>query len=312
MIVCGIDISKASFDVFLVGKSQAFSNDEQGFRQLLAFASNAELFVMEASGNYHLSLAEWLYAQGRQVSVVNPAQSSHYAKAIGLRNKTDKVDARMLAGFAQRVEVPRFEPMSLSDKELRGLMRHRETLVTQVCACRQQLADSGLGEFEKALLQEQIRFLRAQLNQCKSKARELLQDPELKRRFDLVCSIYGIGETTAFSVLGECRPEAFAGAKQIAAFAGVCPREFASGTSVRSKPRLSKMGNARLRKCLYMPCLVAIRGKSAFTDFYNRLVKAGKTPMAAIGALMHKYIRVIYGVLKSGKPFDPQMLLTNA
>lgn len=312
MIVCGIDVSKATLDVFFAGKSVRFPNDEGGFRSLARIAGGAGLFVMEASGSYHLALAEWLHERGSAVSVVNPAQSAHYARALGLRTKTDKVDARMLASFAERVEVPRFRPLAPAEKELRGLVRHREAIVDQACASRARLRDPGAGAFERAMLEEQLRFFRSQLSACKDRSRALLEDPELRRRAGLVRTIHGMGETSALKVLAECRPEEFASARQIAAYAGICPKEFESGTSVKRAPRLSKAGNARLRRALYMPALAASRGKGPLGEFYRRLVAKGKAPMSAIGALMHKLIRLVYGVLKSGRPYDPDLALTNA
>lgn len=312
VIVCGIDVSKATLDVFFAGRGLVVPNDERGFRRLLGIAGGAELFVMEASGNYHLALAEWLCERGRAVSVVNPAQGSHYARALGLRTKNDKVDARMLASFAERVEVPRFEPRSPAEKELRGLVRHREGLVRTAGACRTRLKDPGLGAFERAMLEEQVAFLKGQLETCRRRLREMLEDPELARRFELVRSIPGLGETSALTILAECRPEAFGSAKRLAAYAGTCPREFTSGTSVKGRPRLSKAGNPGLRRCLYMPALVATRGEGPLAAFYDRLLARGKAPKAALGAVMHKLLRLVFGVLRSGTPFDPQKALTTA
>jgi transposase len=310
VIVCGIDISKAWIDAHFSNKDRRFSNDERGWKALLGFAGGVGLFVMEASGSYHLGLAEWLCAKGRQVSVVNPAQSSHFSRALGLRSKTDKVDARLLALYASKVEVSRFQPASQVQKELRALTRHRETLIAQVSACRIRLQGPELGEFEKELLLEQQSFLKAQVRACKERLRALRKDPELKGRFGLLQTIPGVGETLALTVLSECRPEDFAGAKQLAAYAGLCPREFTSGSSIRSKPRLSKKGNARLRRALYMPALTATRKTGILNTFYTRLLEKGKSPMAAIGAIMHKLIRIIYGVLKSNQPFNAEKALT--
>ena len=312
VIVCGIDISKSWIDVHFSSKDARFDNDERGWKDLLRFAGGACLFVMEASGSHHLGLAEWLHQRGREVSVINPARSAHFARALGLRNKTDRVDARLLALYASKIEVPRFKPASPAQKELRALTRHRESLVAQAASCKIRLQESELTQFERELLTSQQAFLKGQVSACKERLRVLQRSPELSGRVELLRTIPGLGETSALAVLSECRPEEFEGAGQLAAYAGLCPKERTSGSSIRSRPRLSKSGNARLRKALYMPALAAIRAKGPLAGHYQRLLERGKSRMAAIGAVMHKILRIVYGVLKSCQPFNPALALTQS
>ena len=122
----------------------------------------------------------------------------------------------------------------------------------------------------------------------------------------LLESIPGVGAATAQVILAELpEPARFASAQQAAAYAGLAPREYGSGTSVRKRTRLSKAGNARLRKALYLPTLTAIRFNPLLRGFFERLVAAGKARMAAVGACMRKLLMIAYGVLKSRTPFDP-------
>ncbi|MDP7619948.1 MAG: transposase, partial [Dehalococcoidia bacterium] len=133
------------------------------------------------------------------------------------------------------------------------------------------------------------------------------QHPELKRQRELLETIPAIGEITATLLLAELPDiERFASARQVAAFAGVTPKHRHSGSSVRGRTQMSKMGQARIRCALYMPAIVARRCNPVTKAFSDRLAARGKCPMVIIGALMRKLLHIVYGVLKSGKPFDPQ------
>ncbi|HEY0101164.1 MAG TPA: transposase [Pyrinomonadaceae bacterium] len=132
--------------------------------------------------------------------------------------------------------------------------------------------------------------------------------PGLRGQRDLLLSIPGIGETTAPKLLAEIMDVTlYASAKQLAAFAGLAPRLHESGSSVKRKARLSKTGAPRLRKALYFPAIAAIKYNPYIKDLSERLRARGKCPMQVIGAARRKLIHLAYGVLKSGRPFDPQM-----
>lgn len=304
--VCGIDVSKSSLEVFWSGKTSSFTNSLQGFRELLVWTTGAELYVMEATGSYHLALAEYLYHQNIEVAVVNPAQSSHYARALGLRHKTDRSDCEVLAVYAQRTPVPRFTPLSPEHKELRNLMRRREDLIRRKVQLDNQLQDPGIDQriiqsikAEQAFLKESLKTIMLQVKQL------LKQEPLLQRQQQWLKSIPGVGETLTLTLLAEIDWCRFQSGAQLAAYVGVCPREKSSGTSLHAKPRMSKQGHAALRKALYMPALAAIRTCSLFKNFSLRLLGKGKTKMQAIGAVMHKLLRIAFGVIKNQTPFDP-------
>lgn len=305
MIVCGIDVSKQWLDAHFAGTDKRLPNDVSGFKAIARLAKGAELFVMEASGSYHQDLADWLCESGRKVCVANPARTASFARALGLRNKTDRVDARALALFGARFELPLYEPPSPQERELRTLSRHREDLVREVAACRVRLQETAAHDLALEHRRELLKLLLAQLKACKARLRALLGQPGLKERYELLLSVPGVGEGLAATILAECSPEAFSGAKQLAAYAGVCPREMVSGSSVRGRTRLCKRGNPRLRRALYMPAMAAIRLAGAFQDLYERLLAKGKSRMAALAAVMHKLLRVAYGVLKHRQPYAP-------
>ena len=149
----------------------------------------------------------------------------------------------------------------------------------------------------------QIKALEAQIE-------ELIDNhPDLKRQRELLVSIKGISDTTAAKFLAEVPDiRQFDTAAQLAAYAGVTPRQKRSGTSVRGKGHLSKMGNSRLRTAFYMPAISAMKWNPIIIPLVQRLQKRGKLPKVIIGAVMRKLIHLAFGVLKSGKPFDPNYL----
>lgn len=160
-------------------------------------------------------------------------------------------------------------------------------------------------------IEDHLAFLKEQVKTVKKRLlRHIQSHDKLKEQHSLLTTIVGIGDDTAARVLAEIGSiEHFDSARQLAAFAGLTPQEHESGTSVKGKTRLCKIGNRRLRKSLYFPALVLLQRCPQAQTFRERLLVAGKCKMQVVGALMHKLIRVIYGVLKSGKPFDPDKLL---
>ena len=136
------------------------------------------------------------------------------------------------------------------------------------------------------------------------------QNPDLKQQQELLDSIPGIGPLTAAKLLSEIRNVSeFESARQLAAYAGLTPRNFRSGTSIQRKTVLSKMGNANLRKILYMPAISAKRWNPIIHSFCERLALSGLTPMEIVGAAMRKLLHLVFGILKSGRPFDPNYLV---
>jgi transposase len=156
-------------------------------------------------------------------------------------------------------------------------------------------------------LEDHLAFLAQQIDQLRQQIdAHIARHPDLKRQRDLLVSIKGIGRRTAALLLAELGDiSVFENARAVAAQAGLTPRQFSSGSSVRKRTRLSKVGSARLRKALYFPAIVAKRHNPIVRAFCARLLAAGKSPMAVVGAAMRKLIHIVYGVLKTGKPFDP-------
>ena len=316
--VLGIDIAKDTFDAALIvdGKiwNEHFENNPGGFKRLSHWVrkhtTDSLHACMEATGQYGDGLAEYLYQLDWQVSVVNPARIKAYASSKMRRNKTDKADAQLIAEYCLRENPSLWSPPPASFKDLQALVRRLENLQTNYQQKNNRLMSGGTNRVVLEDIKDHIHYLEEKIEQIKQAIQDHIEAfPELKQRQELLASIPGIGQLTAAKILGEVRDVCeFDSARQLAAYAGVTPRNFLSGTSVHKKSRISKMGNSQLRKALYMPAIVAQKHNPIIRIFCQRLLKSGLRPMEVIGAVMHKLLHLIYGILKSGKPFDPDFL----
>ena len=189
-------------------------------------------------------------------------------------------------------------------------MRRLEDLQANYQQENNRLKSGGTNLVVLEDIKDHLHYLESKIAQIKHAIQEHIEIyPELKQRQKLLESIPGLGQLTAAKILGEIRDVCeFDSARQLAAYVGVTPRNVLSGTSVHKKSRLSKMGNSQLRKALYMPAIVAQTYNPIIRTFCQRLLKSGLRPMEVIGAAMHKLLHLIYGILKSGKPFDPDFL----
>jgi transposase len=316
----GIDVAKDTLDVVVrrAGHNcpaKTFANDDQGIAALLKWLTKgqqAPLWAcLEATGQYGELVAEALTDQHHWVSVINPLRIKRYAGAAGVRNQTDPVDAGLIAQFCEHFRPRLWVPPSAAHKLLRGLSRRLADLQAMLQMERNRLAASKqLPQPLKDSLQAVIALLQSQIRAIKAEMLATLnREPELKRQKKLLMSIPGIGELTAvrfLAELGDLRD--FTSAKQLSAFLGLTPESKSSGTSVQTKPRLSKKGNAAVRQFLYMPAVVAKQFNPLIHAFCDRLAARQKCNLAIIGAAMHKLACLMFGVIHSGLPFDPNYL----
>ena len=315
----GIDVSKDTLDVLLPREGQSaeaaqFANTRQGFTRLGHFLKKRQVqplhACLEATGYYGDELAQFLYEADYRVSVVNPARIKAYADGRLSRNKTDAGDAALIADFCRTQQPDAWAPPLPEQRELQALVRHWEALTDMR---QQEVNRRQAGIPSPTVLQTldaHIAFLDQQLTQLLRQIHDHVDHhPHLRQQRDLLTSIPGIGDLTAFKLLAEIRDlNVFDSASQLAACAGLTPRQRTSGTSVRGKTRLSKRGSARLRSALYFPALVAQRHNPILRVFAQRLLAAGKPKMAVVVAVMRKLLHLVYGILKSGIPFDPNFL----
>jgi len=313
----GLDVAKLKFNACLIrhgGKlrHRVFANDEAGFAQLSEWLAKNDAgqvhACLEATGAYSDSLATYLRDAGHKVSVVNPAAIKAYAQSVLSRTKTDRVDAALIAGFCAERRPPEWCPPAPEARELQALVRRLEALTGMRVAEENRLAAGGTVAAVRASVEEVIAHLAEQIKRTEKLIRGHIDNhPGLKRQSELLDSIPGIGEATAAALLAEVPDmKLYRSARQVAAFAGLVPRERQSGSSVRGRVRLSKIGNARLRKALYFPAVTALRCSPFFQKWAEGLRQRGKSKMAVIGAAMRKLVHLAYGVLKTGRPFDPE------
>lgn len=316
--VLGIDVSKDKVDVALfLSESQrmsaTFDNDKQGFKQLqrwLLDQGQAHVHAcLEATGRYGEAIAEYLYGQGHQVSVVNPSRIHAYGRSKMRRSKTDKTDALLIADFCATQKPPLWAPVSEHQQELQELTRQLDDLKGSRQRVSNRLGSGIRSQTVKKLLQEQLDLLDEQIRQLQKTIDNHIQaDEQAHHSFALLISIPGIGALTAAKFLAEVPDiRLFASADQLAAYAGLVPRHHLSGSSVRGRATLAKTGNTHLRTAFYMPALSAERFNPLIADLAHRLRRATipKSKMTIVAAIMHKLLVLAYGVLKSQRPFDP-------
>ena len=312
--ILGIDIGKSEFHACLLVEertwSKSFPNGTAGFKQLSAWLRNRKVekvhACLEATGGFEEALAIELFEGAHIVSVVNPSRIQAFAKSELLRTKTDRVDAALIARFCRAHQPDPWTPPAPEIRALQALVRRHSSLQEMLQTENNRLGAARVDPAVERSLQEHIAYLEAEVKTVADKIRKLIdQHPPLRRQRDLLASIPGIADLTASRILGEIpNISEYRSAKELAAFAGLSPREHQSGT-LRGRTRIAKVGNARLRKALYFPALSAIQHNLVITTFYARLLAAGKPKIVAVAAVMRKMLVLAYGVLKSNQPFDP-------
>lgn len=310
----GIDVSKRTLDVVvLIGESakhRKVSNTRTGWKQLDAWLRELDVseahICMESTGIYAQGVSEYCYALGYTVSVVNPARTKAFADSMLSRNKTDKIDAQIIALFCDRMKPDAWQPLADDIAQLRAFTRMAANLESDRTRCISRLESTPEDSQIRYLIQQQLKLVEQQQVEVEAEIQRLIRDSaSLRAKQDLICSIVGIGDKTAALLLSELPDvERFSSSREFVAFAGLSPQERKSGTSVRGRTKLSKKGVTRVRAALYYPAVTAIRWNPHLKPFAERLQARGKHNMAVIGAVMRKLLVLVYTILKSGQPYD--------
>jgi transposase len=313
----GIDVAKAKLDCALRlpdGKlrHKVVENSPVGFQALNAWLAKQGAGTvhacMEATGTYWEPVAEYLAGrEGTTVSVINPAQIKAFGASRMVRTKTDKADAQLIAQFCfERCPEP-WQAPAPAEQILRALVLRLDALQAMRTqeSNRLEVARPAL----KDSIAKHIEWIDGEIARIIQAIRDHIDgDPALHDKQRLLDSVPGLGERTIATLLAfYATPGRFGNARQAVAFAGLDPRQHESGSSVKGAPRMSKIGHTFLRKALYMPAMATLYRTDWGRQFRSRLACAGKPPMLIIGAMMRKLVHVAFGVLKSGKPFDPAL-----
>jgi transposase len=315
--IVGIDISKAKFGAAQLvgerGRHGTFSNIEAGFGQCPAWLARHRPYralpwhaCMEATGNWGLDLAAFLHANRVQVSTINPARIKTFAGSELARNKTDRLDAGLIARFCRAHAPPAWTPPLPHLRELRELARRCDTLK----AVRVQELNRQTSGFASPTVARSIalhlEWLNGQIDAVATEVRQLIEaDPTLSQNLALLRGITGFGETSATVLLAELPNIAEFTPGALTAFVSLSPQEHSSGSSVRRPGRISRVGSKRLRGTLYMCALGAKRTNKALAAFVQRLLAAGKPPKVILVAVARKLLVYVHAVIRTQTPFEP-------
>lgn len=303
----GIDVAKDRLDVAKLPDTQtwACANNEVEISALVKRLQQLSptLIVIEATGGLETLVVAALGAAGLPVAVINPRQARDFAKATGKLAKTDTIDAKTLALFGQAI---RPEPRPLKSEQLSdltALLTRRNQLVAMLTAEKNRL--SSAPKSTRKNIEEHINWLEKRINESNASLRDLIQQTPLWREKDqLLQSAPGVGPVLATNLLTGLPELGTLNRKQIAALVGVAPLNCDSG-KFRGK-RIIWGGRASLRAALYMGTLAATRFNPVISEFYQRLISAGKRPKVAITACMRKLLTILNAIIKNSTPWNPQ------
>ncbi|WP_342259829.1 IS110 family transposase [Candidatus Tisiphia endosymbiont of Metellina segmentata] len=254
----------------------------------------------------------FLYNNGHEVSVVNPSCINAFAKSKLSRHKTDKVDSMIIAEFAIKNDLTPYIPTDKALQYLQDLYRCMQNLKKQHAQTqnylehKQHLPKSICTSYAKLAkhIKKEIENIELEIDKI------LTNNTSLKQKADNMQTIPGIGKATAIAILAEAPDlESFSNARQLAAYAGLTPKHKTSGTSVRGKTSISKIGSSNLRKALYFPAIVAKKHNPLFKEFTQKLSSKGKPAKVIIVAIMRKLLHIIFGVVKNKTSFNPNLVL---
>ena len=319
---CGIDISNETIDVCIQKEENtfievSFPNTTIGFKKLVQLTQEKSYhYVMESTGIYHMPLCFYLEEKKMIYSVVNALQIKRYIQMHLERNKTDKKDAKHICQYGMERTPAPYQMPEVLYFECRAINNAIETITQEITSFTNKIHSiKKLNLDNKIALksyQNIIKVLKIELEKLDKELNQKLKvwQPKL---VELLNSITGIGKRATsiliISTQGFKNTESY---QQLISFAGLSPKEYSSGTSIRGKVRICKQGGGKLRHILYMCALNAKKTNPACKALFDRLVAKGKNKKLAVIAVCNKLLKQVFGVIKSGKPFDKNFALNNA
>ena len=305
----GIDISKDVFDVMnSKGSYYQFENNFKGFREFAKLLDDNCHCVMEATGYYNYQLAYFLLEQNIKVSVENPLSVKRFIQMKLSKVKTDKSDAKMICAYAQNVELKLWKGQSKNQIECLQMTRLTSVYFKQSTALKNKIhGEDILGNPSKIVVKSLKRSLKNLQKEIKALEQSLLEivKSEHQQLLTLLESIPGLGRKTSIMLIvltdGFNR---FNSAKQLCSFSGLTPIIRQSGTSVKGRPRISKVGNKKLRNLLFMCSFSACKHNKACREIYMRITAKGKSKKLALMAVCNKLLKQAFAISQSGLKYD--------
>lgn len=307
--IYGIDISKSVFDVYSeeTGHIQ-LCNDEKGFKNFLKTLPKTALVVMEATGYYHYRFAQFLYKKGVVVSVVNPLSVKRFIQMKLAKVKTDKSDAKSICEYGRANDVPLYNALTDIQSECLQLFRLLDSYVKKSTATKNKLhGEKTLGFPSQTVhrsLKRDLKHLKKEISVLESRLLELVKQDQ-QHQLTLLKTIPGIGLKTAlFLIVVTDGFKKFDKASKLCSYVGITPTIRESGSSVRGRSRISKVGNKKLRNLLFLAAFSACKYNRACKALFDRIVAKGKSKKLALIAVANKLLKQAFAIAKSGLPYD--------
>jgi len=316
----GIDISKETFDIYFEQEDKGchvkLQQTQEDYKVLLHLLGKEAICIMEATGNYHLKLANYLHQEDIKVVAENPLKIKRFSQMSLQRTKTDKADAQLIYEYG-RIILSSTEPHFWQpDKTEIGHLKQYDTVRHQLIKQRTALSNSEealsalthLNDEVTQVLNDMVAAIDKAIKQLDKGMFKLVKEHH-SETFDLVTSVPGVGPKTATLMI--CLTDGFNKfshdqVKQFISYIGMSPRTFESGTSVKGRAHISKVGNSRMRSMLYMCSWAAKRKNKQCVTLYERLSEKGKPEKVIKVAIAHKLVRQVFGVIKNGEPFSKE------
>lgn len=307
--IYGIDISKSVFDVYCEATGHIqLNNDEKGFKSFLKTLPKTALVVMEATGYYHYRFAQFLHKKGVSVSVVNPLSVKRFIQMKLTKIKTDKSDAKAIYEYGIMNDLPIYSVLTDVQAECLQLFRLLDTYLKKRTQTKNKLhGEDVLGIPSKYVyksLQRDLKHLNKEVQGIELRLLELVKQDQ-QHQLTLLKSIPGMGVKTAlFLIVITDGFKKFETASQLCSYVGITPIIRESGSSVRGRSRISKVGNKKLRNLLFLCAFSACKHNKACRDIYERIVAKGKSKKLALIAVANKLLKQAFAIAKSGLPYD--------
>ena len=314
-IAIGIDVAKDTLEICIFDglqyKHTSIDYTQRSISKELidsfAKSKSSAIFIMEATGVYHLKLAHLLYDAGYKVAVINPLIIKRYAQMSMMRVKTDKSDCTIIARYGYKEDLNLFKPSAKEVTQIGNTLKAIEDFLHQKSILESQRhALIHQGESTKeivAIYNKHIKFIVKEIGLLKKRMEQLLKQHFFKE-YALLTSIKGVGlMTTAMIVSVFDSFKNFESAKRAASFAGIAPAPHESGTSIKRRSSISKQGSPLARKLLYMATLSGMQFNETLKTYYTQLIERGKSKKVAMIAVAHKLLRIAFGVLKNNQSF---------